>query len=363
MRLTRASIVFLFLGTAVLVQAQQYVISTFAGGTPPLTPVLGVNMALQSLQSVATDPVGSTYFVALHCVFKLDQNGVVTRIAGNGRAGYSGDGGPATSAELRLENTTLPPPGFPLQEPPGLVVDHSGNVYVADNGNYRIRRISLDGIITTVAVNGTPGFSGDGGPATSAQLSSVPGLAVDLAGNLWIADNGSNRVRQVRPDGTIATIAGTGTCGFSGDGGPAVTAQICSPVGIAAGSDSNVFIADSGNTRVRRISPDGTITTVAGVSSDPTDCSPGGDGGPATSAAMCLPGAVAVDPAGNLFVSDFNGYATIGYPLVRKVSPSGTITTVAGWNCSLAPLSSCYNVAGLGTSATKTLLGAPLAWR
>ena len=167
MRLTRASIVFLFLGGAILAQGQEYVISTFAGGAPPETPALGVNMSLGSVQSLASDAAGNTYFVASPCVFKLDQNGVVTRIAGNGRAGFSGDGGPATSAELRLQSmfssTGLFVGGDAL--PPGLATDNGGNVYVADNGNYRVRRISPDGIITTVAGNGTPGFSGDGGPA------------------------------------------------------------------------------------------------------------------------------------------------------------------------------------------------------
>jgi DNA-binding beta-propeller fold protein YncE len=213
----------LLLGVAVLAhaQAEEYVISTFAGGAPSPTPVPGVEMPLGALQSVATDAMGNTCFIASHCVFKLDQNGVVTRIAGTGRPGYSGDGGPATSADLRLESITLAPPMLPVPAPPGLVVDHAGNIYAADNGNYRIRKISPDGTITTVAGNGMPGLSGDGGPATSAQLSSVPGLAVDPAGRLWIVDSGANRIRRLAPDGSIATVVGTGICGFSGDGGPA----------------------------------------------------------------------------------------------------------------------------------------------
>ena len=195
MRLARASIVFLVLAAAVLAQSQEYVISTIAGGAPPPTPVPGVNMSLGSFPfalTLAADAMGNTYFVDFDCVFKLDQNGEVTRIAGNGRQGYSGDGGPAASAHLRIASA------------PGIAVDQNGNVYVADTGNYRVRQISASGTITTIAGNGTAGFSGDGGPALSAQLSADFYLAVDLAGNLLIADSNANRIRRVAADGTIA---------------------------------------------------------------------------------------------------------------------------------------------------------------
>jgi sugar lactone lactonase YvrE len=353
-------IVLLLVGAA-LVQAQQYVISTFAGGGPPPTPVLGVDMPIGALQSVATDALGDTYFVASHCVFRMDLNGIVTRIAGNGRAGYLGDGGPASSAQLRLESINF---GTVGALPPGVAVDNGGNVYVADNGNYRIRKISPNGIITTVAGNGTSGFAGDGGPATSAQLSPVFGLAVDAAGNLLIADSGTNRIRRVTPDGSIATLAGTGDCGLSGDGGSAVSAQICGPAGIAADTAGNLFIADLGNDRIRQISPDGTITTVAG--SGPTSptkidgCAPSGDGGPAASARLCLPSNVAVDRAGNLFVADTNEeFFLVGWQVVRKISPSGIIVTVAGFNC-LEDRPACDNAPGNGTIATETLFFGPL---
>ena len=336
MKPVRAWIGFLFLGTAVLAQTQEYVISTIAGGAPPPTPVPGVNMPVPALDlSVAADAMGNTYFVAFHCVFKLDQNGVVTRIAGNGRPGYSGDDGPATGAQLQLNSMYLNPNASggdwmdPL--PPGIVADRGGNVYVADNGNYRVRKISATGIITTVAGGGTPGFSGDGGPAISAQLSPVFGLAVNLAGNLLVADSGANRIRRVAPDGSIATVAGTGDCGFTGDGGPAAVAQICGPTGIAVDSAGNLFIADTGNNRIRQISPDGSITTVAGT-------------GTATS--------VAVDQAGNLYVND------AVWQVVKKISPSGTITTVAGLpgdQVNMEPLCGAD-----GTTATKTFFGGPL---
>ena len=353
MRPVRALIVFVFLGTAVLSQNQEYLISTIAGGAPPQTPVPGVNMPLPAMDlSVATDAMGNTYFVGFHCVFKLDQNGVVTRIAGNGRAGYSGDGGPATSAQLRLESMSLnqADPDFSLNQaapspyadvlPPGIAVDTHGNVYVADNGNYRVRKISVTGIITTVAGSGTPGFSGDRGPAISAQVSSVFGLAVDVAGNLLIADWSANRIRRVAADGSIATVAGTGDCGFTGgDGGPAVAAQFCGPTGIAADSAGNLFVTDTtDNHRIREISPDGSITTVAGAVS-------------ATS--------VAIDRAGNLFANDAETDGWNTWQVAKKISPSGAITTVAGLPCS----SQIYMQPPCGAdgkTATKTFFGGPL---
>jgi sugar lactone lactonase YvrE len=368
MSFARALIAFLFLGAAVLAQPPEYVISTFAGGAPPPTPILGADMPLGSVESIATDAMGNAYFVASHCVFKLDQNGVVTRIAGNGRAGYSGDGGPATSAQLRLESIKFAPWDNWVSQgmlPPGIAVDNGGNVYVADNGNYRIRRISPDGIITTVMGSGTPGFSGDGGLATNAQLSPVYGLAIDVAGNLLIADSGANRVRRVTSDGTIATVAGTGDCGSSGDGGPAVAAAICGPAGIAVDIAGNLFITDLTNGRIRQVAPDGTITTVAGTGpsfkANP-GCAPSGDGGPATSAVLCLPINVAVDGAGDLFVIDTYPNADYDncceYQVVRKISPNGMIASVAGSNCLLDDL--CYKAPGYGTTAVETLFLGPL---
>jgi sugar lactone lactonase YvrE len=315
------------------------VISTFAGGAPPPTPVLGVNMSIGTVvQSVAADALGNTYFVAFLCVFKLDQNGMVTRIAGNGRPGYSGDGGPAISAQFMLDRFYVAGNG-PL--PPGIAVDTGGNIYVADNGNSRIRRISPDGIITTIAGNGTFGFSGDGGPATSAELSSVAGLAVDVAGNLWIADSAANRIRRVTPDGNIATVAGTGDCGFSGDGGPAAAAQLCGPAGIAADAAGNLFIADLINNRIRQVTPDGTITTVASQF-EPTN--------------------VAVDQTGNLLVAETYDSDWSSFQVVSKISPSGDTTVVVGFDCwaVFGADHPCAPVPGDGTTATKTYLNGPI---
>src|SRR5262249_37917566 len=153
---------------------------------------------------------------SLHSVFKVDANGNLTRLAGNGRAGYSGDGGPATAAQL----------SFPM----GIAIDASGNVFVADRDASVVRKIA-NGIITTVAGTGKPGFTGDGGPSAAAQLNSPFGLAVDGAGNLYIADTGNQVVRRISTDGNISTVAGTGMAGYSGDGGAASNALLNGPEG------------------------------------------------------------------------------------------------------------------------------------
>ena len=166
---------------------------------------------LDRLGYVAADRAGNVFFVDQNTVLRLDAaTGILTLVAGNGTPGFSGDNGPATSAQLN--------------GPAGVAVDSAGNLYIADTGNHRIRKVS-NGVITTVAGNGTPGFSGDNGPATSAQLYNPVGVAVDSAGNLYIADAGNNRIRKVS-NGVITTVAGNGTCGFSGDNGPATSAAV-----------------------------------------------------------------------------------------------------------------------------------------
>jgi uncharacterized protein (TIGR03437 family) len=234
----------------------------------------------------------------------LSQGNIVT-IAGNGSAAFSGDGGPATAASLNHPRT--------------LVIDSSGNVYISDVDNLRVRRVTPAGIISTIAGNGLPGSSGDGGPAVDASLSSMLGLALDNAGNLYIADSGNRRVRKVTSAGIISTVAGTGVQGFSGDGGPATNAQLNTPASIIF-SAGNLYISDSSNQRIRRVSSDGTITTVAG--NGVTGFS--GDGGPATGASLAFPLGMAMDSGGNLYVADGNNNR------VRRISPAGVITTVAG---------------------------------
>ena len=221
---------------------------------------------------MAVDASGNLYIADTgnNRIRKVSATGIITTVAGNGSAGYSGDGGPATSAQL--------------DGPEGVAVDGSGNLYIADTCNNRIRKVSATGIITTVAGNGSAGYSGDGGPATSAQLSLPAGVAVDGSGNLYIADSGNNRIRKVSATGIITTVAGNGSPGYSGDGGPATSAQLNQPAGVAVDASGNLYIADSSNNRIRKVSATGIITTVAGNGFDGYS----GDGGPATSAATQL---------------------------------------------------------------------------
>jgi uncharacterized protein (TIGR03437 family) len=244
------------------------------------------------------------------CCHANGQNGILTTVAGNGDAFLLddgiGDGGPATEASLF--------------SPGGIAVDALGNLFIADSGHSRVRKVSASGLITTVAGNGDFGFSGDGGPATSASLSGPGRIAVDTSGNLFIVD-GNTRIRKVSASGLITTVAGNGNQGFSGDGGPATSASLSIPKGIAVDSAGNLFIADCGNNRIRRVSVTGVITTVAGTAGNFSGNF--GDGGPATSALLDLPNGVAVDVSGNLFIADY------GFGRIRKVSTGGIITTYA----------------------------------
>jgi uncharacterized protein (TIGR03437 family) len=281
---------------------QTYTINTFAGGGLPVN-IPGTSASLSSLNAVAVDVAGNVFFTDRHhAVLRLDATtGVLTVVAGNGTPGYSGDDGPATKAQLN--------------NPRGVAVDAAGNLYIADNYNDRVRKVS-NGVITTVAGNGVYGYSGDNGPATSAQVSGPNGVALDAAGNLYIADTGSHHIRKVS-NGVITTVAGNGVYGYGGDNGPAISAQVFT-TGVAVDSMGNLYIADTYNNRIRKVS-NGVITTVAGNGTGGY----GGDNGPATSAQVGEPFGVAVDAAGNLYIADtVNGR-------IRKVS-NGVITTVAG---------------------------------
>ena len=223
---------------------------------------------------------------------------MITTVAGNGTKGFSGDNGPPASAQLNL--------------PSGVAVDSVGNLYIAEPGNGRIRKVA-NGVITTVAGNGTKGFSGDNGPAVNARLNAPEGIGVDPAGILYIADFGNNRIRKVS-SGVITTVAGGGAA--SGDNGPATSAQLIVPVAVAADCAGNLYIADSYDNRIRKVS-NGVITTVAGNGLQGFTC----DNGAAISAQLDEPGGVAVDSAGSLYIADsLNG-------CIRKVS-NGVITTV-----------------------------------
>ena len=238
--------------------------------------------------------------------------GIITTFAGNGSVGFSGDGGAATSASLGL--------------PSGVAVDAAGNVYIFDALNRRIRKVDTSGNISTAAGNGFPLFSGDGGDATRAGFAPCgtaahQGVAVDAGGNIYITDCGDNRIRKVDARGVITTVAGNGTLGvsgFSGDGGAATSAQLNSPFGVAVDNSGNLYIADTGNGRIRKVDRSGIITTVAGRGNG----SVLGDGGPATSAQLANPNDVAVDSTGNLYIADF------GNGRIRKVDTFGNIATV-----------------------------------
>jgi sugar lactone lactonase YvrE len=240
-------------------------------------------------------------------VRKVDVNGVITTVAGNGVFGYSGDGGAATNASLN--------------GPLGVAVDASGNLFIADTQNSLIRKVATSGIITTVACTAyNVGYSGDGGEATNAFLFYPSGVAVDPSGNFFIADHFNNRVRKVDTNGIITTVAGNGTAGFSGDGGAATNATLRSPQAVAADASGNLFVSDSGNVRIRRVSTNGIITTFAGNGTSGYS----GDGGVATKASLFYPNGVAVDASGNLFIADTDNVR------IRKVDASGIINTVAG---------------------------------
>jgi sugar lactone lactonase YvrE len=316
--------------TFTVTQAVTPLISTLAGGAMPPTAAPGTSVSIPVSYGVAVDPSGNTYFSSpsLNAVFKANAAGLVTRVAGTGLPGYSGDSGPALSAQLN--------------NPQGVAVDASGNLYIADSSNYRIRKVSASGTITTVAGNGTYGYSGDGGPATIAEIGYPYGLAVDSSGNLYISDISNEVVRKVATSGTITTVAGNGTYGYAGDGGPATSAELYGPYGVAVGPSGNLYIADSYNYRIRMVSAGGVVTTVAGNG----DYGFGGDGGPATSALLSEPSGVAVDAAGNLYLADTYNQR------IRKVSAAGIITTVAG-NGSTGYL-------GDGGAATSAQLNNPL---
>jgi len=264
-----------------------------------------VKAELSGPSGVALDGQGNVYIADTRNqrVRKVSLAGTITTIAGGG-PGISGSSGPATSAHF--------------DDPIAVAVDGHGNVYVTDRSF--VYRVSSAGTLTTFAGSSTnPGFSGDGGPATTAQLAQPSGIAVDGRGDVYISDTRNNRVREVSPGGTITTIAGTSVPGFSGDGGPATKAQLNQPQGVALDGHGNVYIADQFNSRVRRVAPSGTITTVAGTGKNAVDFT----SGRATATPLSNPFALAVDAHGNLYVSadDRN---------VFKVSPQGTITTVAG---------------------------------
>ncbi|MHB1721058.1 MAG: NHL repeat-containing protein, partial [Acidimicrobiales bacterium] len=329
------------------------IISTFAGdglSGPPLSGSGSAStVALDRPSAVAVDNAGNVLIAdsAANQIVEVSPSGIAGVFAGTGVSGFSGDGGPATAAEL--------------DDPTGLAVASNGDVYIADAGSNRVRMVTPSGIITTVAGTGVAGFSGDGGPATAAELDYPNALAISATGALLISDGGNRRVREVSASGIITTVAGNGTLGLSGDGGPAAEAGLSEPLGVAVGP-GGVYVADAWNDAVRRILPSGVIETVATAadglsfpvavavdaagdifvadwSNRVVEITPSGaattfagtgvagfsgDGGPATAAELDHPSGLAVAPNGDVYISD------AGNNRVRMVNPSGIITTVAG---------------------------------
>jgi hypothetical protein len=259
----------------------------------------------------------------------INSAGIISTLAGNGIYGFSGDGGPATAAEIN--------------GPMGIYADNFGNVYFADIGNQRIRKINVNGIITTVAGNGVLGFSGDGGPATSAEFDDPAGICEDIWGSIYVADEFNNRVRKISPNGIISTIAGGAGRGYLGDGGPATQAELYYPSGVATDSAGDVFIADESNNCIRKVNTQGMLFTIAG------NGIPGfsGDGGPANLSELSNPAGIGTDNRGNIFITDgFNSR-------IREINANGIISTIAGTGVA--------GYSGVGDSATLAALYNPIS--
>lgn len=302
-----------------LIQANKssaQIISTYAGngsgnesGDGSLASAAGVPYPY----AVCVDAAGNLYITSTNKIRKVDAaTGIITSIAGTGQPGFSGDGGPARNATMH----------FPF----GICADRQGNIYVSEYNNQRIRKINTAGIISTVAGNGTIGFSGDNGPAVNATLNVPKGLCADAAGNVYFADLYNSRVRKIdAATGIITTIAGNGSTTHSGDGGAAQNAGVPTPVNVCLDANSNLYIVEvnkQNTNRIRKVNlATGIITTVAGLA--PMSFS--GDGGAATSATLFDPSAVCVDAAGNIYITTYDDGR------VRKVdAATGIITTIAG---------------------------------
>lgn len=257
---------------------------------------------------VAADGAGNVYIVDTknHCIRKVNSAGIISTIAGNGTVGYSGDGGPATAAKLYIPNK--------------IALDGAGNIVFGDNGNFCIRKINAAGIISTIVGTGTAGNSGDGGPAIAAQINACPGLAIDAVGNIFFSDAVKNTIRKINTSGIVSTIAGCGLSGYMGDGGPATAARFNEPFGIAVDGAGNIYVAEYSNNCIRKVSASGIVSTVTGA----LVTGYSGDGGPATSSKLNRPISVVVDQNNEIYIGDHNN------SVVRKISNTGIITTIAG---------------------------------
>ncbi|MFJ6821880.1 RICIN domain-containing protein [Streptomyces niveus] len=278
-------------------------VAGFAGDNEP-----AVSAQLNHPYGIAVDGAGTLYFSDRnnHRVRKITTDGKISTVAGTGVAGHGGDNGSAVSAQLHF--------------PRGLLLDGAGTLYIADSGNHRIRKITADGKISTVAGTGVKGFRGDGAAATAAHLNWPYAMTLDSSGVLWFSDCVNHRVRKITADGKISTVAGTGTAGFKGDGAAATAAHLNHPSDLVVDSAGNLYIAEITNHRVRKITADGTISTVAGTGTAGFK----GDGAAATAAHLNKPIGLLLDSAGCLYIADSVNHR------VRKIAADGTISTVAG---------------------------------
>ena len=299
-------LLFIFAG-----RMQGQIITTFAGtGATGYTGDGGpaTNAQLNVPYDVAIDAAGNIYFVEElnNIIRKVNTSGITSTVAGSGSTGFSGDGGPATAATFF--------------QPTAVAIDGIGNLYIADKYNNRIRKVDTAGMITTIAGTGIFGFGGDGGPATAAQFASPGGLNVDAAGNVFVADAGNNRIRKIAPGGTVTTVAGNGTGGFAGDGSAATMANLFSPNSVCVDAAGNLYISDGSNQRIRKVNTAGIISTFAGNGVGGY----GGDAGPATLCQLLNPDGIETDNLGNIYIADASNHR------IRKIDTSGFIVTVAG---------------------------------
>jgi hypothetical protein len=293
-----------------LTASGQYIYTYAGDGTSAYGGDGGAATAAQLYGPVGIgyDAAGNLYATEYygHRIRKVSPAGIITSVAGNGTPGYSGDGGAATAAQLN--------------SPMAAITDAVGNLYISDYVNCRIRKIDAAGIISTIAGNGTPGFSGDGAQATAAQLNNPRGIVFDRSGNIFIADFNNHRIRKISTSGVITTVAGTGTGGFTLDGVAATTAQLQYPTGVAIDTGGNLIIADYINNRIRKVDAAGIISTLAGTGS----AAYSGDGGAAALAALHKPRTIAIDSSNNIYIADQDNHR------IRKIDGTGNISTIAG---------------------------------